>query len=128
MKLEDVLEKADEVSLADHHTIISLDGMIAVDPDSTCFRLFRNPNNPRSYLLVKKADVAGDIYEWTAEEKSRAGIVGAKNVHRVPLRFGTKLQQVSIVVYRLGERVVAITPARKFRILAHTNPMRQRGL
>jgi hypothetical protein len=88
--------------------LLFLDGSLEPDQDAAYFRLYRQPQDRRSYLLIKKADVAGDLYEWTVEEMTQAGFVGAK-VYRVPLKFGTELQNVSVTIARLGETIAGAT-------------------
>ena len=104
MKLEDVLKAAPAGLRAQDHLLFFLDGSVEPDHDPAYFRLYRNPQNRRSYLLVKKADVVGDLYEWTAEEMKQAGFVCAK-VYRVPLMFGTELQNLSVTIHGLGETI-----------------------
>ena len=36
-------------------------GAVEADGDTAYFRLYRNPRNRRSYVLVRRADVAGDF-------------------------------------------------------------------
>src|SRR5260370_22081866 len=100
MRLDAVLRAVPKVSEAQDHAVLYLHGAVEADHDAAYFRLYRDPENRRSYLLVKKADVAGDLNEWTAEEARQAGLVGAK-VYRVPLKFGAELQKVSVAIHNL---------------------------
>ena len=112
MKLEDALNGGPRLLTAQDHLLLFLDGSVETDGDPAYFRLYRNPQNRRSYLLVKKADVVGDLCEWTAEEVRQAGFVCAK-VYRVPLMFGTELQNVSIAIHKLGETIAGDTARRR---------------
>lgn len=101
MKIDDVLKAGAKTSEAQDHAVTYLHGAIEPDHAPAYFRLYSNPHHRRSYLLVKKTDVAGDVYEWTGEEARQAGFVGTK-VYRVPLQFGTEVQAVSIAIVRVG--------------------------
>jgi hypothetical protein len=111
MKLDDVLKAAAKVSQAQDHAVVYLQGAIESDHDPAYFRLYGNPNHRCSYMLVKKADVASDLYEWTNEEANQAGFVGTK-VYRVPLQFGTEVQVVSIAIIRVEPTSAAKTAAK----------------
>ena len=79
MKLDDILnaEKARASHPHDHGSLY-LHGSLEPDHDQSFFRLYREPSNRRSYLLIKKSDVTEDIYQWTVEETCRAGFIGVK--------------------------------------------------
>jgi len=104
MKIDDILKGCGNVPQAQDHLVTYLNGGIESDHDQVYFRIYRDPRNRRSYVLLRKADVAGDIYEWTADEIREAGYVGAK-VFRVPIRFGTEIQGVSIKVHKVGNPI-----------------------
>lgn len=87
-------------------------GSIEADHDPAYFRLYANPQNRRTYMLLKKTDVLGDLYEWTTEETRQAGLVGAKR-YRVTLKVGTEVQEVFISVRKLGETTTASTARRR---------------
>jgi hypothetical protein len=101
--VNDVLQKVSKTLPAQDHTTMYRHGVLEPDHDPTYFRIYSNPRNRRSYSLVKRADVTGEIYEWKPEEALEAGFVGA-TIHLVPLRFGTEIQRVSIRLERVGER------------------------
>jgi hypothetical protein len=111
MKLDDVLNAGAEVSQAQNHAVFYFHGAIESDHNPAYFRLYSNPHHRRSYMLVKKTDVAGDLYEWTSEETSQAGFIGTK-VYRVPLQFGTEVQVVSVAIVRVGPTSAAKTAAK----------------
>ncbi len=111
MKLDDVLKAAAKVSQPQDHALVYLHGAVESDHDPAYFRLYRIPHDRRSYMLVKKADVAGDLYEWTSEEAHQAGFVGTK-VYRVPLQFGTEVQIVAVAIIRVEPTNSAKTAAK----------------
>jgi len=89
--IEDMLRAAPKPSPVQDHSLIYLTSTIENDHEPAYFRLYRNPSNRRSWLLIKKADVVGDLYEWTADETIQKGFSEAK-IHRVSLKVGTKVQ------------------------------------
>lgn len=102
MKLDDVLTKASKVSQAHDHTVVYLRGAVETDHDPAYFRLYRKPQNRRSYLLVKKEDLAGDLHQWSLEETIHAGFVGT-TIYNVPVRIGSQVQGVSVTLHKIGE-------------------------
>jgi hypothetical protein len=81
--------------------LIYLNGAITADTEEKAFRIYPDPLDARSYYLVKKVDVVGEIYEWNKEELASHGVVGAK-VFRVALRYGTDVMVVSYSLQKLG--------------------------
>ncbi len=106
MKLDDVLKVAAKASQAQDHSILFLDGAVEADHSAEYLRVYPDPGHRRSYLLVKKADVCGELHVWSAEEIRHAGFIGAK-VFRIPLRVGIELQTVSVAVHKFGEASAA---------------------
>jgi hypothetical protein len=104
--INDVLQKVSKTLPAQDHTTMYRHGVLEPDHDPSYFRIYRNPRNRRSYSLIKRADVAGEIYEWKPEEALEAGFVGA-TVHLVPLKFGSEVQHVTIRLERVGEKSAA---------------------
>lgn len=100
MNVSDIVGKAKPPG-SEKPEIMYLEGEIKPDYEDVVFRLYSEPRDLRSYYLIKKADVAGDIYEWTKEEMVEKGIIGAK-MYRVPLRYGTELVFVNITMGKLG--------------------------
>ena len=102
MKIDDVLKAAPKAPKAHDHTVVYLNGAVEADHDPAYFRLYRSPQNRRSYLVVKKEDLAGDLQEWTPEEATKAGFVGRK-IHNVPVKHGAEVQGVLVKMHRIGE-------------------------
>ena len=84
--ITDVLQKVPRTSPARDQATMFHQGVVEPDHDPDYFRIYRNPRNRRSYSLIKKVDVAGDIYEWKPEESLQAGFVGV-TIHLVPLKI-----------------------------------------
>ena len=102
MKLEDILGAAPKPSPAQDHLLFHLTGTIENDHDPAYFRLYWNPRNRRSWLLIKKTDAVGDLYEWTAEETIQKGFTEVK-IHRVSVKVGSEVQEVSVAIRKIGE-------------------------
>ena len=99
MKLDEVLSKGSSTPGSARDTnLATLDGAIGVDHDPTMFRLYPDPSNLRYYLLIPK-DAVGDIYEWTVDELSRHGVVGAK-LYRFSLHGDTQIQKIEITTIK----------------------------
>jgi hypothetical protein len=103
MKLDDILSTKAASPAQDYATLF-LNGALEPDTDKDYFRLYRDPNNRGAYLLIRKADVTTEVYEWTAEETGRAGFVGT-SMYRVPLRYGCEILVMSVAVKKLGETI-----------------------
>jgi hypothetical protein len=100
MTIAAVLQKVSKPALAQDHTTVYRHGAIEPDHDPDYFRIYNNPKNRRSYSLVRKSDLVGDIYELTPEETVQAGFVGT-TIYRIPLKIGSDIQHVSVKVHRL---------------------------
>jgi hypothetical protein len=106
MELKDVL--TDETRAVGHdHEIMFLSGQVEPDHDGECFRLYRNPANRRAYALIRKDQVAGDIYQWAEPEMVRHGYTGAK-IYRIPLKKGTFITEVKAQAVRLEDSIHSI--------------------
>ncbi len=103
MKIEQIIEKK-AFPPKQHAEIFALDGHISADTDPDYIRLYRNPLNGRSYYMIRKADIIGDVYAWTAEEKVHAGMVGYE-MYRIRLPYGAEFQTVEVTIEKLGETV-----------------------
>ncbi len=121
MKLDDVLKTAPGTRGASDHASVYFHGVIEADSDSDYFRLYRRPENRHSYLLVRKADVAGDVLErFSPEEAAHAGFVGS-TIHRFPLRIGTEVQGVSIKFHNVGDPFPKKTKSSKDQVCCCDN-------
>ena len=109
MQLDDLLSKATLATSPDHLTVY-LNGSIDLDHDKASFRIYSRPENRRSYLLLKRADVAGEILS-SRRRGDEAGFVASK-VHRVPLKFGAEVQRISVSISKLGETRPASSSSR----------------
>jgi hypothetical protein len=94
MQLDQVLAPKAVNTSSSSHAVVHLNGSIESDHDREYFRLFRQPHNPRAYLLIRKSDVLGELHEWTPDELTSAGFIGAK-VFRVPVAHGAQVQAVT---------------------------------
>ena len=101
MQLDDILAAsiAPGATVRDQATLF-LNGAVEPDTDSEHFRLYQNPDNRRAYFIIKKADVTGELYQWTLEETSSAGFIGVK-MYRIPLRYGCEIVTVSVTFEKL---------------------------
>lgn len=104
MKLDEALKASVKTTPVSDHAVAFIHGSIETDSDSRYFRLYRHPENRRSYLLIKKDDVAGELHKWSPEEMSHAGFVGS-SIHSVPLNIGTQIHAVSVRAHRFGEPI-----------------------
>ena len=108
MKLDHVLKESGQPRSASDHAIYYVSGTVEADYDPAYFRVYRNPHNRRSYLLLKKTDMPDkiELREWSKEEAVQAGFAGEK-MFRVPLAFGMEVQMVSVLVHKVGVTIPA---------------------
>jgi hypothetical protein len=74
--------------------------------DEKHFKLFRNPNNRASFLIISADSVIGDIHPWSDEAMAHKGFVG-HSVYRVSVQHAANVQLVSVKQHRLGETLSA---------------------
>ena len=103
MTIDAALGSGKSARNAHDHATVYISGAVEPDHDPSHFRVYINPQNRRSYLLLKKTDVAGELYEWTAEETVHASFKGNK-IFNIPLCTGTQIQRVSVKIFRAGEK------------------------
>jgi hypothetical protein len=104
MQLDALLvNKTADLSAASHG-VVFVSGRVEADKDAEYVPLYREPTNPRAYLLVRKADVMGELHAWTADELAHAGHVGVE-LHRVPIAHGAQVQAITVKLHRLGESI-----------------------
>jgi hypothetical protein len=101
MKLDEVINATPGAAGVQDQSIVYVHGQVEKDHDPDYFRLYRHPHNRRAYVLVRKADAVGELYEWTAEETQQAGFHGAR-IHSVPVKLGTEVHTVAASVHRVG--------------------------
>lgn len=95
---------APQPSPVESHNTVFLNGSIEPDHDPNHIRLYQNPQNRRSFYLIRKVDVNPTVHEWTASELSQAGFVGAR-MFRISLAGGTPIHSVDIKIHKIGETV-----------------------
>lgn len=96
-------------SAFDGARVLFLTGAIERDEDSEKFRLYSSPSNKRSFFLVDTNSVAGDIYEWTAEEVAQGPSPTGQKMYTVPIVCGSVIQSVTIENIRLGCAAFGLT-------------------
>jgi hypothetical protein len=95
MQIKDVFyEKTPDPFSTEKAKYIVFDGEITRDQDEKMFRLYPSPSS-RSVYFVIPMDGVGEIREWTIEEKTSQGIVGASRF-RVSVRNDMEIQAVRI--------------------------------
>ena len=110
MNIAEALKRGTD-ALNENSQVIYLNGSVTKDPQEGFFRLFPEPGNYRSYFVLNAQDVAGDIYEWSTEERVRANLIGTSML-RVPIRLGTTIQSVEINLEKVGETIEGGTSLR----------------
>jgi hypothetical protein len=111
MKLDEALKGSPKPKASDH-AVTFLHGAIDSDSDDDYFRLYRHPQNRRSYLLIRKEDVDGETHKWSDQEMAHAGFVGA-SMHTVPLKVGAHIHAVAVRMFRAGEPITGVSRTSK---------------
>ncbi|MEK6558065.1 MAG: hypothetical protein AABZ14_07180 [Candidatus Margulisiibacteriota bacterium] len=114
MKIEEIAKHAEKPRSTECE-VLFLNGVVEQDYEDQLFRLYGEPLNHRSFFLIKKEDVCGEIYEWTQQECLMNGVIGAK-MFRVPLRAGTEVMFVNISLQKIGETISGAS----MRVLSET--------
>lgn len=101
MTIDSVLKNM-SASVTNDHATVQLKGAIELDHDPAYFRIYPDSRNRRSYSIVKKSDVEGEVYEWSSEEMLSAGFVNSK-IYTIPMKSGAEIQRVSVILQRVGQ-------------------------
>jgi len=110
MKIDEVLQQ--QAKLVDHGSrddVYYMTGGISTDPDGTAFRFYRDPENARSYLLIQKQDVIGDVHALTDLERAQKGFV-RDNVFRIAVKHGATVKCIVTTIAKIGETLSAGAP------------------
>lgn len=111
MQLAHALAQAANVDNgASRDDVYQMTGGLAADTDANAFRFFHDPTNPRSYLVINKDDVVGDVYPLTDLERAQNKFVNA-NVYRIGIAHGTRVKSISLTIETIGETISAETTA-----------------
>lgn len=109
MQIDEVLtQQAKANADAIREDVYYMTGGIAPDPDGSSFRFYHDPSNPRSYIVIDKESIVGDVYPLTDSERAHHGFVKT-DVFRVGLPHGTKVKSVSTTIETIGETISAET-------------------
>ena len=107
MKIDEALrQQAKAGAFAAREDVSYMTGGLAPDADGKAFRFFHDSENPRSYLVISKEDVIGDVYQLTEMERTQKGFVG-EPVYRIGVAHGTKVTSVDITIEKIGETLAA---------------------
>ena len=110
MDIDEVLQQ--QAKVVDHASgddIYYMTGSISADPEGTAFRLYRDPENTRSCLLIKKQDVIGGVHALTDLERTQKGFV-RDNVFRIGLKHGTTVKCITTTIAKIGETLSVAAP------------------
>src|SRR5438876_9273499 len=101
MNIDEVLQQqatvADDGSRDDVYYIT---GGISADPDGTAFRLYHDPVNARSFLLIDKQDVIGGVHALTNLERTQKGFI-RDNVFRIAVKRGTTVKCIQTTIAKI---------------------------
>jgi hypothetical protein len=109
MKIDEILSRATAEPVTHQASATHfMNGSIEPDWDKQAFRFHIDPNNRLSYLLIKKTDLLGEVYQWTKEEVAAAGFPGV-TMYRISVRHGTEVQDVVVTNAKIGESLSSHT-------------------
>ena len=116
MNLQEVLSQETPL-ISSYPGNFHLSGHLEPDTDPNFVRLYRDAMNKRSYFLIKKEDIEGDIYRWTDQELSQAGFLGQAR-YRISVKYGTVISSVRVKFLRVGDTIAGDTASRHRRRLS----------
>ena len=95
--LEDVLNSAPDPETE----LFAINGIVVRDSIPEHFRVYDQPDAPRSFLRLNVSDVAAPLQELTRSEAAQLGFFGRK-AHRVLLTFGASATRITTEPSTLG--------------------------
>ncbi|WP_299367203.1 hypothetical protein [Winogradskyella sp.] len=101
MEINEILETKSFREMDNELDIFKVDGFISSDSNEDYFRLYPAETDKKHYYLIKKDDIAGEIYEWTTEEKSKQLFIDQPRF-RIPLKIGTEIIEVKMSTMKVG--------------------------
>lgn len=107
MKINQALKQSGKpVESRTPEDIFFITGGIRPEADGKTFRFYQNPDDPRSYLVLKTEDVIGDVLSLNETEKAQKGFSG-ESIFRLGVKFGTKVRAIRASTQVLGETISA---------------------
>lgn len=105
MKIQELKASLNFVSAVETTPFYYLHGVVEFIDDKH-FKLFQNPDNRSSYVIIPIDSVLDELHEWSAEALAYKGFVGHA-IYRVPVQHGASVQVVSVTPHKLGETLSA---------------------